>query len=75
MNLFDGFSDDQIAVFGCVAALLSCGVLMLLSGFFRRDNRQSESEKSSATPIAGTIGLPPSAVDQSKDDRPQRRAA
>ena len=41
MDLFAGFSDDQLALLGCFGALSLCGVLLMLSSFVGRSRRQS----------------------------------
>ncbi|MCC7419937.1 MAG: hypothetical protein IT428_06640 [Planctomycetaceae bacterium] len=67
--MLSGFSDDQIALFGCMAALLVCGGLMSLSYYLRpRDAREHGTEESS------TIAFPRRAA-QEQQAAGDRRAA
>ena len=46
MPVIAGFSDDQIALAGCLAALVVCGGLMSLSYYLRpRDQRELDAER------------------------------
>lgn len=67
--MLSGFTDDQIALIGCVAAVLVCGGLMSLSYYLRpRDVREQEVEESS------TIAFPRRPV-QEQQAASDRRAA
>ena len=43
MELFAGFSDDMIAVYGCIAAFLLCGSLMSLTHVVARRGRETSA--------------------------------
>ncbi len=54
MQLAATFSDDQIALLGCAAALVTTGTLMSLSYFLGRAFRQNEEHR----PTPGTLKMP-----------------
>lgn len=42
MDLFAGFSDDQIAVIGCFGALAVCGVIAMISFQFGPQGKKGQ---------------------------------
>lgn len=66
--MLSGFSDDQIALIGCVTALLVCGGLMSLSYYLR-----PQGERELAADEATTVRFP--TAQPKSDDVPERRAA
>ncbi len=70
MEFFQTLTDDQKALVGCVAALLTCGTLMSLSyyvGQMFRKNDQPATAEPHILRFPGQI--------DSQDDRSDRRAA
>jgi hypothetical protein len=67
--VLSGFSDDQIALFGCMAAVLVCGGLMSLSYYLRpREEREQLTEDSA------TIAFPRRPVQEQETIRDRRAA-
>jgi hypothetical protein len=74
MELFAGFSDDMIAVCGCIAAFVLCGSLMSLSRFVGRGRRRAEPP-AVRRPLAGPRAAVPPAAAEKDDARPPRKRA
>jgi hypothetical protein len=51
MELFSNLSDDQIALLGCAAALVTTGTIMSLSHFIGRSRNQ-------AAPVRAPLPIP-----------------
>lgn len=45
MDLFNNMTDDQIALFGCVTALLTCGLMMSLSFYIGQFFNQRQTKR------------------------------
>ena len=75
MDFFEGFSDDQIALFGCFGALLFCGALVLLSSLVRNLGRRTAPKSGSGNHFVETIDATSRPSDDDTIDRLQRRAA
>jgi hypothetical protein len=58
-EIMDAFTDDQIALMGCFAALLVTGTLMSLSFYIGKGARDRASD--AARPKSGTLPLPTAA--------------
>ena len=51
MNLSSIFSDDQLAVIGCLAALTVCGLIAMVSFRFGPVGRDASSTSSDTIPV------------------------
>lgn len=51
MDLTSAFSDDQLAIMGCFAALAVCGLVAMISFHFGPQGKKSQSPESIRMPI------------------------
>ncbi|MEO1996652.1 MAG: hypothetical protein ABGZ17_15395 [Planctomycetaceae bacterium] len=57
MDIFSNLTDDQIALLGCVAALISSGGLMVVSHYIgRMRGRRSLNIEATKSRLAGRTG-------------------
>jgi hypothetical protein len=55
MDIFNGLSDDELALIGSMAALLTTGMIMWLSYFAGRAARRQQAEQYAALQFNETI--------------------
>lgn len=54
MDLTSAFSDDQLAIMGCFAALAVCGLIAMVSFHFGPQGKKSQSPESIRMPVRNT---------------------
>ena len=79
MEILNGLSDDQTALFGCAAALMVCGTIMSLSyyvgRFFHKTHQSPEPNEPQTLRMPAPLAIGPRNLSSSAPEATARRAA